>query len=522
MATDGGTTPAAATPAPASGGGDPGGGTQRQGGGRGGRGRENHRRGGRHSNTPRTGSVFKGNTPGMNGHVFKCFDERDDKKQFSKTVEILGEYIAKNLKYPGDLAPLTKHLTVPTVPRPQHLNPDEQDPLTIQIWKKNVDSYCTQVDYLKSNLKTIFAVIYGQCSESMKAKLKSLDEFEEKDRDCDCVWILTAIKGITYHFEGQRFAYLSLDDACTNYYTFKQGQDESLADYLENFWLLVEVLEHYGGQIGEHPKFLPIDIKATTTNQAMLRCLSHDYTLALSFLKCADRHRYGGLWASLENQFSLGNNQYPVDLMAAYSILVSYKIPKQHGTPWTGSGTGSGAGTDALDGMTFMQATAVPRIPGTNGVTHNRITCYRCKRKGHYTNCCPSEDTVQLLQSLPQEHFSDSNSKVSVSHFTFAQSRYDLIPSHWVLLNSQSTINIFRNRHFLTNIHESGRILKVYTAANKFHPFSETSRTLAVCGTTQNCLQTSSPWHLYKSNAALLWTLPSRQPFASTDLTDPS
>jgi len=140
-----------------------------------------------------------------------------------KTVKILGEYIAKNLKFPGDLAPLTKHLTLPTIPRPQHLDPNEQDLLTIAIWKKNINSYCMQVDYLNSNLKTIFAVIYGQCSESMKAKLKSLDDFEEKDQDCDCVWVLKAIKGITYHFEGQRFPYLSLDDARMNYYTFRQG-----------------------------------------------------------------------------------------------------------------------------------------------------------------------------------------------------------------------------------------------------------------------------------------------------------
>jgi len=106
----------------------------------------------------------------MNGHVFQCFNKWDDKKQFSKTGEILGEYIAKNLKYPGDLAPLTKHLTLPTVPRPQHLDADEEDPLTIAIWKKNIDSYCAQVDYLESNLKTIFAVVYSQCSKSMKAK----------------------------------------------------------------------------------------------------------------------------------------------------------------------------------------------------------------------------------------------------------------------------------------------------------------------------------------------------------------
>jgi len=74
----------------------------------------------------------------MNGHVFQCFNERDDKRQFSKTVEILGEYIAKNLKYPGDLALLTKHLTLSTIPRPQHLNADEQDPLMIN----NLEEKC--------------------------------------------------------------------------------------------------------------------------------------------------------------------------------------------------------------------------------------------------------------------------------------------------------------------------------------------------------------------------------------------
>jgi len=119
---------------------------------------------------------------------------------------------------------------------------------------------------------------------------------------------------------------------------------------------------------------------------------------------------------------------------------------------------------DNLNGMTFTQATAVT-IPRTDGITHDHITCYRCEKKGHYADCCPSEDAVQLLQSLPQVHLSDSDSDhdTSVSQFTFAQFRYDLILLHWVLLNSQSMINIFHNHHFLSNIQESGRILKVYT-----------------------------------------------------------
>jgi len=75
------------------------------------------------STTPRARSTFKGNTREMNGHVFQCFNECNDKKQFSKTVEAVGEYIAKKLKDPGDMDSLTKDLTLPTIPEPEELDP---------------------------------------------------------------------------------------------------------------------------------------------------------------------------------------------------------------------------------------------------------------------------------------------------------------------------------------------------------------------------------------------------------------
>jgi hypothetical protein len=39
----------------------------------------------------------------MNGHVFERFHEGTKQGQFTKTVEALGEYIAKNIKNPGDM-----------------------------------------------------------------------------------------------------------------------------------------------------------------------------------------------------------------------------------------------------------------------------------------------------------------------------------------------------------------------------------------------------------------------------------
>ena len=58
----------------------------------------------------------------MNGHVFEFFNKCEDKKQFSKTVEALREYIAKELKYPGDMASLTKDFVRPKMISPRNSN----------------------------------------------------------------------------------------------------------------------------------------------------------------------------------------------------------------------------------------------------------------------------------------------------------------------------------------------------------------------------------------------------------------
>ena len=153
-----------------------------------GRGRSGSRgRGNRHGSraitTPRVRSTFKGNTEEMNGHVFQCFNECEDKKHFSKTVEALGEYIAKKLKYPGDMVSLTKDFVKPEIPKPTELEVSETNRLVIAIWEKKVSAYCTRTDYLDSNLKTAYAVIWGQCSEAMKANLTSLDDFETESHE---------------------------------------------------------------------------------------------------------------------------------------------------------------------------------------------------------------------------------------------------------------------------------------------------------------------------------------------------
>jgi hypothetical protein len=57
---------------------------------------------------------FKGDTEQMNGHVFECYDEQSDRRQFAKTIEALEGYAKKHLTFSDDLAPLSA--SVPSLP----------------------------------------------------------------------------------------------------------------------------------------------------------------------------------------------------------------------------------------------------------------------------------------------------------------------------------------------------------------------------------------------------------------------
>ena len=134
-------------------------------------------------------------------------------------------------------------------------------------------------------------------------------------------------------------------------------------------------------------------------------------------------------------------------------------------------------------------------MPGSDGVTHARINCYACNNRGHYAGDCPDAapeeeppavpqngPAIQMLQYEEVEEDSEDDSGPSEytylqleeveddsdgdnsgqSKFTFNQNTaHRLIPSSWILLDSQSTVSVFCNKKHLKNIRKPGKTLTV-------------------------------------------------------------
>ena len=155
----------------------------------------------------------------------------------------------------------------------------------------------------------------------MQTKLRSLPEYEQKSSKNDCIWLLKEIKAIMNHFDGTKYIFVSLDTAKEEYYSYRQGPTQNLDHYYKTFKANVDVLEHYGANIGGDNAFLteveksmitPIPTNQTSPSyladlqlyQNTRNKLARNKTLAISFLKRADTQRFGALWIELQNQFS--------------------------------------------------------------------------------------------------------------------------------------------------------------------------------------------------------------------------
>jgi hypothetical protein len=56
----------------------------------------------------------------------------------------------------------------------------------------------------ESEAKRLYAVIIGQCTEFMIAKLKSMPTFKDIHANKDALRLLRAIKGLVFRFDGEK------------------------------------------------------------------------------------------------------------------------------------------------------------------------------------------------------------------------------------------------------------------------------------------------------------------------------
>jgi hypothetical protein len=330
---------------------------------------------------PRT-PKFEGKCADLKGHVYDCSDVRQS-DQYTKTTKEIAEFVGRTYTYGGDARLAVETLTLPMFATPTD-PPEDASRTETRIWEKTVDEHVKQLSYLAENMKTLYSLVWGQCTEIMRQRLEAHELFAGVSSTGDGLGLLKLVKGVAFQFQSQKYLPHALHEALKRYYNCAQGKYATTQVYLEHFQNVIAVVTESGGSIAAHPGVDNVVIAEGIIPRAdMTEEQLHEVTnkttarsTAMAFLLGCDRSRYGRLIDDLENDFLQGRNHYPGTVAEAYNLLTNWK---QERTGWR---------APTADGVAFANVDDKSKTPRA-GKAH--VTCHRCEKKGHYASECPEK-----------------------------------------------------------------------------------------------------------------------------------
>ena len=376
------------------------------------------------------------------------------------TIEVC-EYIDRTYTYGEDTKIALETLTRPTLAMPE--DPAEDATQTARkIWEEQIKQYMRREDTLAQNLKSTYALIDGQCSDTLHIKLESRPDYEGIKTTANPIGLLENIKVVMYQFQAKQYGPLALHEAKCHYYTFYQDKNTTCQQYYESFKNNTDVLEYAGGTLSWEPALMDAELEAASVivdfadenELAAAEAAARERVLAIGLLVGSDCRHYGKLLEDLKNDFTQGHNNYPATLQQVYSLLVHWK-QDPHNIVHLISGTNdsvafTNVGTETSDQGGNNSQTGDGRV--------EHCHCYNCGEVGHISHDCTQEragETNLLPTQLLMQGVEDL---ITNDSYQFAQSDGHL-PRSWIIIDTGSMVNVFSNKSLLKNVRATNRYM---------------------------------------------------------------
>lgn len=162
----------------------------------------NKGRGFRRTTPPET--KFEGKTEGLKGHIYD-FGTPQQADIYTITTREIAEYAGRTMLYGNDISIAVDKLKMPTIEEP--LEPPPIHPATTlskgqeKIHEKKLVEYVKRILQLDENVNKVYAIVWGQCTEALREKLRGLSNFETISIEGQGINLIKEIRDIVYKRE---------------------------------------------------------------------------------------------------------------------------------------------------------------------------------------------------------------------------------------------------------------------------------------------------------------------------------
>lgn len=246
----------------------------------------------------------------------------------------------------------------------------------------------------------------------MQQQLQSMSDFQHCENKKDGLQLLNLIRDVVFYDESRKYHAASLHENMKTFYNLRQGRYTAVRDYHKSFTNLTKAIESQGGNVSLHKgvyeeilnKFKVSEPnKLSNDDKKKYGELAKQQYLRNALLAGADVHRFGKLYKTLHNDYLMGMNNYPKNIVEAYNLLIEWRdenIISQNfsndGVAFTNVAGSNEANTDDQGGTTLVNTGG----GGARRRDKSHITCYGCNEKGHYQNECPNKEKKQEAEQV--------------------------------------------------------------------------------------------------------------------------
>ena len=432
-----------------------------------------------------TDSSSKGENESF-GYIIGTKSERlTNGRVFNEFSDLLMTYIGAEFRDGDDLGSLVRDLKDPVpdlissyTPNKPTKGSDGYDTFEMKEWEMEQKMFIDRKMRLKSNMRKLYALVWGQCTQGLKSEIIGLKDYDENKKKADSKWLLEKIKVVSAGVDSTANVVVTYHKQFMNVSYFRQSQTESMEDYMNRFAAMVATVKLVGADNLWYCGQLH-DVKMQNASEAQLK-ENEEKVKATFFFLHGDKIRFGAKIRELESAMHNGRDEWPTTVMGAYHMMVRTQeqliaIEKgtnrynrrgggrgpsggqfvQDGSPRGGRSEGRGYGGRGRGRGRFSPPPVpegVQLVPGLDGATLD-LQCFKCNGWGHIAPNCPVVNPAtnnQLCQRLQLTQDGECAE----------------IPRSWVLLDTCSSNCTSNDARHVKNIKQCFRADRMTTSTN--------------------------------------------------------